>query len=292
LQRLANLVSRQKREDVYSVHSVYKLVNANQAELSVRALCETLKVSTSGYYDWRGRPLSKRAQASMVLSEHIRRAHRASDETYGVPRIRAELTDTGVIASRKRIARLMRVMGIQGVSRRRAWCVTTQRNPRQRPAPDLAKRVFVAQDINELWVADMTYIATWEGFLYLAIVTDACSRKAVGWAFGVQMTADLVLSALNMALHTRMPESVIHHSDQGSQYTSIAFGARLPRKWAYALPWARWEMPMTTPWRRAFLPLWSANSLPGAAGEPKPKPAWPSLAGSRAGTTRTGATRP
>ena len=117
-------------------------------------------------------------------------------------------------------------MRIQGVSRRRAWCVTTERNQRQRPAPDLVKRVFVAQDINELWVADMTYIPTWEGFLYLAVVTDACSRKVVGWAFGVQMTADLVLSALNMALYSRKPESVIHHSDQGSQYTSIAFGNR------------------------------------------------------------------
>ena len=89
-----------------------------------------------------------------------------------MPRIRAELADTGIIASRKRIARLLRVMGIQGVSRRRAWCVTTQRNKRQRPAPDLDKRRFVAKDINELWVADMTYVPTWEGFLYLAVVTD------------------------------------------------------------------------------------------------------------------------
>ena len=223
MQRLARLVCRQKREEVCGV---YKLVKANQAELPVRALCETLKVSTSGYYDWRDRPLSKRAQANMVLSEHIRKAHRVSDETYGMPRIRAELADMGIVASRKRIARLLRAMGIQGVSRRRARCVTTERNKRQRPAPDLVKRVFVAKEINELWVADMTYVPTWEGFLYLAVVTDACSRKVVGWAFGVQMTADLVLSALNMALHTRRPGSVIHHSDQGSQYTSIAFGNR------------------------------------------------------------------
>ena len=192
-------------------------MKANQAELPVRALCETLKVSTSGYYDWQDRPLSKRRQANAVLSESIRRAHRVSDETYGMPRIRAELADMGIVASRKRIARLMRAMRIQGVSRRRAWCVTTQRNQRQRPAPDLVTRVFIAKEINELWVADMTYLPTWEGFLYLAVVTDACSRKVVGWAFGVQMTADLVISALNMALHTRRPESVIHHSDQGRQ---------------------------------------------------------------------------
>ena len=186
-------------------------MKANQADLPVRALCETLQVSTSGYYDWCNRPLSKRAQANAVFREHIRRPHLASDETYGKPRIRAELADTGVIAS------LMQAMYLQGVSRQRAGCVTTERNQRQRPAPDLVKRVFVARDINELWVADVTYVPTWEGFLYLAVVTEACSRKVVGWAFGVQMTADLVLSALNMALHTRKPEAVIHHSDQGSQ---------------------------------------------------------------------------
>ena len=201
-------------------------MKANQAELPVRALCETLKVSTSGYYDWRDRPLSQRAKANVSLCERIVQAHQASDETYGMPRIRAELADSGVIASRKRIARLMRAMHIQGVSRRRAWCVTTERNKRQRPAPDLVKREFVAKDLNQLWVADMTYIPTWEGFLYLAVVTDVFSRKVVGWAFGVQMTADLVIMALNMALHTRKPDSVIHHSDQGSQYTSVAFGNR------------------------------------------------------------------
>ena len=143
-------------------------MKANQAELPVRALCETLKVSTSGYYDWRDRPLSKRAKANVSLCERIVQAHQASDETYGMPRIRAELAGAGVTASRKRIAHLMRRMHIQGVSRRRAWCVTTERNKRQRPAPDLVKREFVAKDLNQLWVADMTYIPTWEGFLYLA----------------------------------------------------------------------------------------------------------------------------
>jgi putative transposase len=201
-------------------------VRANQAEIPVRALCETLKVSTSGYYDWRDRPLSNRAKANVSLCERIVQAHQASDETYGMPRIRAELADAGVVASRKRIARLMRGMRIQGVSRRRAWCVTTERDKRQRAAPDLVKREFVAKDMNQLWVADMTYVPTWEGFLYLAVVTDVFSRKVVGWAFGVQMTADLVIMALNMALHTRKPGSVIHHSDQGSQYTSVAFGNR------------------------------------------------------------------
>ena len=127
---------------------------------------------------------------------------------------------TGVVASRKRIARLMRDGGMRGVSRRRGYVVTTERNKRQRPAPDLVNRQFVASDINELWVADMTYIPTWAGFIYLAVVLDVYSRKVVGWAFGEHMMADLVVAALNMALHTRKPGSVIHHSDQGSQYTS------------------------------------------------------------------------
>jgi putative transposase len=201
-------------------------VKANQAELPVRSQCEALRVSTSGYYDWLERAPSARSQANVTLLQSIRHAHQISDETYGMPRIRAELADTGVTASRKRIARLMRDNHLQGVSRRRSWCVTTERSLRQRPAPDLVDRKFVASDINQLWVADMTYVPTWEGFLYLAVVTDVFSRKVVGWAFGVQMTSALVIAALDMALFTRKPQGVIHHSDQGSQYTSIAFGNR------------------------------------------------------------------
>jgi putative transposase len=189
-------------------------------------MCQHLQVSTSGYYDWLGRVPSARAQANTALTAQIQDIHSMSDATYGMPRIRAELADAGVLASRKRIARLMRAAHIQGVSRRRGYVVTTTRDKRQRNAPDLVKRQFVATDINQLWVADMTYVPTWAGFLYLAVVTDVYSRKVVGWSFGAHMTADLVLAALNMALLTRKPESVIHHSDQGSQYTSVAFGKR------------------------------------------------------------------
>ena len=189
-------------------------------------MCKHLKVSKSGYYDWQGRAPSARAAANAALLEKVKAIHTMSDATYGMPRIRAELLDAGIHASRKRIAHLMREAHLQGVSRRRGYTVTTQRNTKERPAPDLVKRQFVATDINQLWVADMTYIPTWAGFLYLAVVTDVYSRKVVGWAFGTRMTADLVISALNMALLTRKPESVIHHSDQGSQYTSVAFGQR------------------------------------------------------------------
>lgn len=189
-------------------------------------MCKHLKVSASGYYAWSGRPPSARARANVVLSQQIKAAHALSDATYGMPRIRAELADAGVHASRKRIARLMCQAAIHGVSRRRGYAVTTTRDKRQRPAPDLVKRQFVASDINQLWVADMTYVPTWQGFVYLAVVTDVFSRKVVGWAFGANMTADLVINALDMALLTRKPQSVIHHSDQGSQYTSVAFGNR------------------------------------------------------------------
>jgi putative transposase len=205
-------------------------VKANQAELPVRAMCKTLRVSHSGYYDWLERPACARAQANAVLLAQIRQAHTASDATYGAPRIQAELADQGTKAGRNRIAAVMRANGLRGVSRRRAWCVTTQRDKRQRPAPDLVQREFTATAINQLWVADMTYIPTWAGFVYLAVVLDVYSRKVVGWAFGQQQTADLVIQALNMALITRKPDAtgpgVIHHSDQGSQYTSVDFGKR------------------------------------------------------------------
>ena len=201
-------------------------MKANQAELPVRALCKTLRVSHSGYYDWLERPACAQALANVLLLEQIRQAHGASDATYGVPRIQAELADQGIKAGHNRIASVMRTNGLRGISRRRGWCVTTKRDKEHRPAPDLVQREFTATGINQLWVADMTYIPTWAGFVYLAVVLDVYSRKVVGWAFGQQQTAALVIQALNMALITRKPQGVIHHSDQGSQYTSIAFGNR------------------------------------------------------------------
>lgn len=189
-------------------------------------MCKHLQVSPSGYYEWRDRSPSSRQKANAALCEQIREVHQASDATYGAPRVHAQLRHMGHQVNLKRVERLMRVMGLQGISRRRGFVVTTKRNPQDRPAPDLVQRQFTANDINQLWVADMTYIPTWQGFLYLAVVVDACSRKVVGWAFGARMTADLVIAALNMALHTRRPGQVIHHSDQGSQYTSVAFGKR------------------------------------------------------------------
>ena len=146
----------------------------------MRTLYKTLKVSASGFYSWLQRPVCPRQQANVVLTAQIRAAFVASDETYGMPRIRAELQDAGIVASRKRIARLMRQERMRGVSRRRSFCVTTERDVRHRPAPDLVNRMFVATDINQLWVADMTYIPTWTGFLYLSMVIDVYSSPCGG----------------------------------------------------------------------------------------------------------------
>jgi putative transposase len=201
-------------------------VNANQADAKVRTMCRVLQVSASGYYAWRDRAPSQRAIDNAVLTERIRSVHSESDATYGMPRVRAELIDQGMKVSRQRVARLMRLAHIRGVSRRRAWVVTTRRDKDKQPAPDLVKREFKAIGPNQLWVADMTYVPTWAGFIYLAVVLDVWSRRVVGWAIGESMTAELVLAALNMALQQRKPEGVIHHSDQGSQYTSVAFGER------------------------------------------------------------------
>ena len=201
-------------------------MNANQAAFPVRKLCRVLGVSHSGYYDWLCRPPSQRAMDDAVLGERIRTIHTESHATYGMPRIRAELAEQGTRVGGKRIARLMRTAGLHGISKRRAFTITTQRDARQRPAPDLVNRSFRADAANLLWVADMTYVPTWAGFIYLAVVVDVWSRRVVGWSIGERMTAELVLAALNMALAQRKPREVIHHSDQGSQYTSIAFGNR------------------------------------------------------------------
>ena len=189
-------------------------------------MCQHLAVSTSGYYEWCTRAPSQRSIQDRIMTEQIRQIHTMSDRTYGRDRVQAELSDMGLCVNHKRIARLMKLASLRGVSRRRGYVVTTQRDRQAQAAPDLVKRQFKATGINQLWVADMTYVPTWAGFLYLAVVVDVYSRKAVGWAFGERMTSDLVIAALNMALHTRRPESVIHHSDQGSQYTSLAFGKR------------------------------------------------------------------
>jgi putative transposase len=200
-------------------------VRAHQAVYSVRRMCDLLGVSASGYYAWSRRPQSERAQGEEELLARIRSIHERSRGTYGAPRIHAELVASGTPISRKRVARLMHEAGLQGASRRR-WVTTTVRDKKVRPAPDLVERNFSAEGRDRLWVADITYIPTGAGFLYLAVVVDAWSRRVVGWSMASHLRSELVLEALNMAVEQRRPEGVIHHSDQGTQYTSIAFGAR------------------------------------------------------------------
>jgi putative transposase len=191
----------------------------------IAIMCRALGVSPGGFYARLRRPPSARARADGELSARIAEIHRRSRATYGAPRIHAELKEQGIRVGCKRVARLMRAAELKGVSRRN-WLITTVRDRAARPAPDLVERNFSAPAPNRLWVADITYIPTWAGFLYLAVVLDAFSRKIVGWAMETYLRAELVLKALDMALGQRRAAGVIHHSDQGSQYTSLAFGKR------------------------------------------------------------------
>jgi putative transposase len=200
-------------------------VSANQAIFSIRAMCRVLEVSASGYYAWRRRVMSVRAKEDEQLQQKIRTIHLLSRQTYGAPRIHAELQEQGTRVGRKRVARLMRACFLRGVTRRKST-VTTRRDRSARPAPDLVDRQFAANKPDFLWVADITYVPTWAGFLYLAVVLDVWSRKIVGWAMATHLRTSLVSAALNMALARRAPAGVIHHSDQGCQYTSIEFGRR------------------------------------------------------------------
>ena len=200
-------------------------MRAHQAVYPVQTMCRVLEVSRSGYYAWRRREPSARAQSDATLTARIREVHEDSRKTYGSPRIHAELQEEGQRVGRKRVARLMRGARLEGASRRR-FVKTTQRAEDARPAPDLVDRDFSVSGPDQLWVADITYVPTWAGFLYLAVVLDAWSRRIVGWAMATHLRTELVLDALDMALWQRRPEAVIHHSDQGTQYTSIAFGLR------------------------------------------------------------------
>jgi putative transposase len=201
-------------------------MSANQAEFPIVTMARVLGVSASGYHAWRCRSPSARAVEDKMLLKRVRTVHATSRETYGSPRIHAELRATGSRHGRKRIARLMRAAALTGASRRRKGVTTTRRDKDARPAPDLVDRDFSAVGPDKLWVADITFVPTANGFMYLAVVLDAWSRKIVGWSMANHLRTGLVLDALEMAIGQRRPGDVIHHSDQGSQYTSLAFGGR------------------------------------------------------------------
>ena len=189
-------------------------------------MCRVLGVSASGYYAWLRRGPSPRARRDAELAARIEAIHRDSRGTRGAPRIHAELREEGERLGRKRVSRLMRESGLRGVDRRK-WVKTTAADAAAEPAPDLVGRgTFRLRRRTRLWVADATHVPTLAGFLFLAVVVDVYSRRVVGWCMGAELVTRLMLDALNMALEQRGARGVIHHSDRGSQYTSIAFGNR------------------------------------------------------------------
>ena len=207
--------------------SAYRLIDAEKASYPISLLCRILRVSRSGYYGWKGRPPSERDRENAALTQKIREIHSRSRQLYGYPRIHAELRALGVRCSRKRVARLMRKAALRGCLRARKKR-TTRRDPYAAPVPDLVKRNFAAAAPNKIWTADITYVGTREGFLYLAFILDVYSRKVVGWSMASHLRTELVVDALEMALWRRRPGAgVIHHTDRGAQYTALSFGKRL-----------------------------------------------------------------
>jgi putative transposase len=206
----------------------FRLIEAEKAEHSISRLCRVLGVSRVGFYAWRTRPPSARGLRDLELERLIAAVFEESRQTYGAPRVHAELRARGVHVGKKRIARLMRQLELEGVSRRGKRRRTTIPDPAAPPAPDLVKRRFGAERPDQVWLADITYLPTYEGWLFLAVVMDVCSRKIVGWAMREDLKSELVVDALGMAVARRRPKpGLVHHSDRGSQYTSLAFGRTL-----------------------------------------------------------------
>jgi putative transposase len=201
----------------------YTFIKEHRYQWAVSLMCRVLEVAVSGFYDWLGRPASKRAKENEVLTEKIIMFHCGSRCTYGSPRIHKDICKAGYPVGENRVARLMKLKGIRGKAKRKFKTTTTSKHTRPR-AENLVKQDFQSSEPNKLWVGDITYITTLEGWLYLAIILDVFSRKVIGWAFSERLTDDLTLTALHMAKHQRQTTtSLIHHSDQGSQYASADF---------------------------------------------------------------------
>lgn len=203
--------------------SKYLFILAEKANHSVAALCRVLRVSTSAFYDWVARAPSERDRQDELLATHIRAIHAASRGTYGSPRVHAELRRQGFEVSRKRVIRLMQELGLRA-SRPRKWKRTTRSTPGAKAAPNHLRRDFAADAPNRVWSSDITYVWTWEGWLYVATIVDLFSRRVVGWAAADHMRVDLLLAAFDRAvLSRRPPPGLVFHSDRGSQYTSLSF---------------------------------------------------------------------
>jgi transposase InsO family protein len=205
----------------------FQFMQQHAIEFSLQRMSNVFNVSRSGYYKYIKVGLSERTQENMRLLAEIKVIHADSRQTYGSPRIHAVLSHQNEICSRKRVARLMKKEGLQAKMRKR-YKLTTQANPKAKAAPNLLQQDFTADMPNQRWVTDITYIATAEGWLYVAAVLDLFSRRIVGLAMSERMTVDLVLNALNQAVTHRSPaDGLTHHSDKGSQYTSKDFQKQL-----------------------------------------------------------------
>ncbi len=205
----------------------FQFIDDHREEFPVIRMCAVLDVSPSGYYAWRGRPCSAREMANRELTDMIETEFKKSGETYGSPRIYQVMRKLGLMCSQNRVARLMRAAGLKAKQTKR-YKTTTKRNKADRAAPNRLNRDFHADRPDQRWLADITYIPTWEGWLYLAAIMDLYSRRIIGWAMSARMTTDLTLAALDMAIRQRRPgPGLIHHSDQGSQYTDRRYQARL-----------------------------------------------------------------
>jgi transposase InsO family protein len=208
----------------------YEFINAHRQEFEITVMCRVLQVSRSGYYAWRRRPVSAREMANQQLTQQIEEIHQRSRQTYGSPRIQAELADNGVTCGHNRVARLMQQAGLRAKQKRKFKVTTTNSVHNYPVAPNLLDQDFEASRPNEKWIGDITYIATDEGWLYLAAVMDLYSRRIIGWAMGDSLERWLPLAALQMAIETRQPPpGLLHHSDRGSQYASDDYQAVLTK---------------------------------------------------------------
>src|SRR5687768_10477849 len=231
------------------VRSAYEFIKANRDRYSVQTMCRVLEVAPSGYYDWLQQPISIRAQEDARLLRLIRASFVASHGIYGAPRVFLDLREAGESCSKHRVARLMRQANLRALHgyRVRRWAVG-------KPAvliPNLLQRRFTVTRPNTAWVTDITYIQTWQGWLYLAVVMDLFSRKIVGWAAGPTIYRELVLNAVLMAIRRRRPRGTMIHSDQGTQYGCDAWAAILPLE----SPGAEYEpqRQLLGQWRRRVL---------------------------------------
>lgn len=207
----------------------FALIDEEKSHHTISRMCRVLGVTAAGYHAWKNRPRSARAIEDELIKERITFHHDASNGTYGVPRLFDDLADEGIHISRKRLARMMRELGIAGVSGREG-----KRRKKKSAMPetdavkDLVRRDFTADEPNQVWFADITYIFTWEGWLFLAVVMDACTKRIVGWSMRDDIKSDIVVDALGMATTTKKPGAgLVHHSDRGAQYRSLAFGKSL-----------------------------------------------------------------